>query len=83
MAGVEEVRAVGLGPILNYNRPYRLVFAVVVIIIAVMLAVSCGAIDLVACRIDMFTSTVTSRFRDRLIRWMEKNTHSGFQGLSE
>jgi hypothetical protein len=47
MAGVEEVWAVGLGPILNYNRPYRLVFAVVLIIMAVMLAASCGAIDLV------------------------------------
>jgi hypothetical protein len=47
MAGVEEVWAVDLGPILNYNRPYRSVFAVVVIIMAVMLAVSCGVIDLV------------------------------------
>jgi hypothetical protein len=47
MAGVEEVWAVDLGPMLNYNRPYRSVFAVVVIIImAVMLAVSCGVIDL-------------------------------------
>jgi hypothetical protein len=75
-----------LGPILNYNRPYRLVFAVVVMIMAVMLAVSCGVVDdrfSRPVRIDMFTSTVTSRFRDRPIRWMEKNTHSGFQGLSE
>lgn len=46
MARVEEVWAVDLGPILNYNRSYRSVFAVVVIM-AVILAVSCGVIDLV------------------------------------
>jgi hypothetical protein len=48
MAGVEEVWAVDLGPILNYNRPYRSVFAVVVIIMVVMLAVSCGVVDIIA-----------------------------------
>ena len=40
MAGAEEVWVIDLGLILNYNRAYGLVFAVVAMIMAVMLAAS-------------------------------------------
>jgi hypothetical protein len=48
MAGVKEVWAVDLGPILNYNRPYRSVFVLVIIIMAAMLAVPYEVIDFVS-----------------------------------
>jgi hypothetical protein len=48
MAGVEEVWAVDLGPIPNFDNPYRSVFTLFIIIMAVMLPVPCEVIDLVS-----------------------------------